>query len=512
MAGVQQEKTISNKSCTYDSEGNNMNYNNNCLYFILFLLLYLFRNTFPKNRKLLWLFFIFSSLVPFYFRIFFPNDFQESFHNKLKKCQNVNFFSIESIQICNNITLSHNQSNISLITITKLKFNHHRLFVIFMLLLSNDICTNPGPIQNQSIDQQANTWAPFKKHGLHFFHLNINSLLPKIDEVRDIIRQSKPAVFGISESKLDNTVADSEINVLGYSLIRVDRDRRGGGVACYIRNDISFNIVDCLSKNIEGVMFDLLLPKTKSISVGIFYRPPNQGTFLETLTNDLEKINLNGREIFFLGDFNVNLIKNGKYVFDKKCNIKGDSYSPLVKDYKEFCSVFSFKQLIKNATRIFYNNTSSLLDHILTNSLENISQSGIINIGISDHLLIYCTRKIKSLRSFSHKEIKCRSLKRYNEDDFKKILNSIEFPNYETFNDVNRAYDDFFEKLINAINKIAPMKVTRMKNDTPDWFDLEISEKIDLRKKLLRKFKRTKLDIDKELYTEARNKVLRVIK
>ena len=134
---------------------------------------------------------------------------------------------------------------------------------------------------------------------LHFLHLNINSLLPKIDEVRHIIRQSKPAVFGISESKLDNTVADSEINVLGYSLIRVDRDRRGGGVACYIRNDISFNIVDCLSKNIEGVMFDLLLPKTKSISVGIFYRPPNQGNFLETLTNDLEKIDLNSRDIFF---------------------------------------------------------------------------------------------------------------------------------------------------------------------------------------------------------------------
>ena len=196
----------------------------------------------------------------------------------------------------------------------------------------------------------------------------------------------------------------------------------------------------------------------------------------------------------------------------KKCNIKGDSYSPLAKDSKEFCSVFSFKQLIKNATRIIYNNTSSLLDHILTNSLENISQSGIINIGISDHLLIYCTRKINSLRSFSHKEIKCRSLKKHKEEDFKKILNSIKFPYYETFNDVNRAYDDFFEKLINAINKIAPMKVTRIKNDTPDWFDLEISEKIDIRNKLLCKYKRTNLNIDWDLYIEARNSVFRVVK
>ena len=56
-------------------------------------------------------------------------------------------------------------------------------------------------------------------------------------------------------------MADSEINVLGYSLICVDRDRRGGGVACLIRNDISFNIVDCLCKDIERVMLDILLPK-----------------------------------------------------------------------------------------------------------------------------------------------------------------------------------------------------------------------------------------------------------
>ena len=56
------------------------------------------------------------------------------------------------------------------------------------------------------------------------------------------------------------------------------------------------------------------------------------------------------------------------------------------------------------------------------------------------------------------------------------------------------------------------MKVNRIKNDTPDWFDIEILEKIDLRKKLLRKFKKTNLNIDWELYTEARNSVFRAIK
>ena len=50
---------------------------------------------------------------------------------------------------------------------------------------------------------------------LHFIHLNINSLLPKIDELRYIAKNSNAAVIGISETKLDNTVYDSEVAIDG---------------------------------------------------------------------------------------------------------------------------------------------------------------------------------------------------------------------------------------------------------------------------------------------------------
>ena len=39
-------------------------------------------------------------------------------------------------------------------------------------------------------------------------------------------------------------------------------------------------------------------------------------------------------------------------------------------------------------------NSSSVLDHVLTNSADRISQFGIVNVGLLDHQLIYCTRKI----------------------------------------------------------------------------------------------------------------------
>ena len=75
-------------------------------------------------------------------------------------------------------------------------------------------------------------WNPFKKRGLHFLHLNIYSLLPKIDELRLIAKNSNAAIIGIAESKLDKTVLDNEVKIDGYELKRSDRNRQGGGVAC----------------------------------------------------------------------------------------------------------------------------------------------------------------------------------------------------------------------------------------------------------------------------------------
>ena len=96
----------------------------------------------------------------------------------------------------------------------------------------------------QFIDDK--TWEPLKTRGLHCCHLNVNSLLSKIDELRDITNYIKPAILGITESKLDSSVTNAEVNINGYSIIRNDRNRNGGGVACYIRSDLCFNIKNLL--------------------------------------------------------------------------------------------------------------------------------------------------------------------------------------------------------------------------------------------------------------------------
>ena len=56
--------------------------------------------------------------------------------------------------------------------------------------------------------------------------------------------------------------------------------------------------------------------------------------------------------------------------------------------YKLLCQRYSLEQIIKHAIRTTCN-SSTLIDHILTNSKEKISQSGAIDIGISDHQLFF---------------------------------------------------------------------------------------------------------------------------
>ena len=42
-------------------------------------------------------------------------------------------------------------------------------------------------------------WSSFNKKGLHFLHLNVNSLLPKIDEVKYIAKRTNATIIGNSE-------------------------------------------------------------------------------------------------------------------------------------------------------------------------------------------------------------------------------------------------------------------------------------------------------------------------
>ena len=128
------------------------------------------------------------------------------------------------------------------------------LISVLLLLLSSDISLNPGPHNNQV--QTQSKWSVFNSRGLHFIHLNINSLLPKIDELRNITKLSNAAVIGINEPKLDDSILSSEIHINNSNTLPCDRNKHGGGVVCYIRNNLSYDVKSFFLPEIENIFFN----------------------------------------------------------------------------------------------------------------------------------------------------------------------------------------------------------------------------------------------------------------
>ena len=60
--------------------------------------------------------------------------------------------------------------------------------------------------------------------------------------------------------------------------------------------------------------------------------------------------------------------------------------------------------------------TSTLIDHILTSTPSRVSQKDVINVGVSDHQLMVCTRKISRIKTGAHKYLNFHSLKNYTSD------------------------------------------------------------------------------------------------
>ena len=198
------------------------------------------------------------------------------------------------------------------------------------------------------------------------------------------------------------------------------------------------------------------------------------------------------------------MYQNQNHTGCKNNNLVSATASNDVKSYLQFCTMFGLTQIVKSPTRITFSSTS-LIDHILASLPDRISQEGVMNVGLSDHQLIYCIRKISRVKTRGvHKIIRFCSRKNYAVDAYKNALKKINFPNYEYFEDVNWAYPDFFQKLMTVTNNVAPCKTKRVKGNTQNWFDREVLQKLRSRDKLSKAFKKARLHIDKELYKKAK--------
>ena len=122
---------------------------------------------------------------------------------------------------------------------------------------------------------------------LSILYFNARSLLPKIDELRALSTAIQPHVICIVETWLDESIQDIELSVDNYNLVRLDRNRHGGGVLVYLIMSLSFNIVFSGSNDLELLVLSVSV-SSSVITLCTFYRPPSTPSIIfDTLLNTI---------------------------------------------------------------------------------------------------------------------------------------------------------------------------------------------------------------------------------
>ena len=166
--------------------------------------------------------------------------------------------------------------------------------------------------------------------------------MPKIDEVCYIANITNASIIGISETKLDKTIWSSELEVDGYDLVRLNRSRGGGGVACYIKSSIAYSHKESFCSNTESIFVDIFLPKSKPILLGILYRPPNKSDFIKHINNVFTETGVLDKQEYYLPR-RLNYQSNPGRERNFQQKLSNSQNLPLTKDYLGFCFSFSLE-------------------------------------------------------------------------------------------------------------------------------------------------------------------------
>ena len=342
-----------------------------------------------------------------------------------------------------------------------------------------------------------------RKH-FSLLHVNTRSLSKNFDQLLTVLSGSKINfdVIGISKTKQKTGMGFLvNVDINNYFMYTQPSKLASGGVAIYVNDKLDHSRVEdmCIATNeFEVLWVEIKNKKGKNFLIGCAYRHPNTDpiNFIEYIETTLAKIHKNKYEIFFMGDFNIDLLQY-------------DSHNP-TNDFVNSLISHSFLPYIHQPTRVT-DHSATIIDNIFSNITGHETMSGNITTMVADHfaqflLINKCHISYKSCSYFTF------DYTNFAEEKFVYDYSNID---WSSLNDqslsVDHHFDNFYAKTSSCVDSHVPKKkVTKreLKLRTKPWINADIQKLMHYRDKYFQKMKSNPSANNKYLYHKFRNRVV----
>ncbi len=319
-------------------------------------------------------------------------------------------------------------------------------------------------------------------------HININFLEKKFEPLVSLVKD-KIDILMVTETKIDDTFPLDQFTIEGYSEpIRFNRNCHGGGIICFLRDDLPCKeLPHTLPIDVEGIFIELTLRKTKWLLMGGYN--PHKGSisyYLSHVSKQLDKFLPNYENILILGDLNSTIREN---------------------DMQNFCEMYNLKNLINEPTCYKNPDNPSSIDIILTNRKGSFQNSFALETGLSDHHKMVITVLKKYIKKKDPITINYRNYKNFNEEEFRNdLVRELEIL------EENMNYDDFKGIFMKVLNLHAPSKRKIIRGNNAPFMNKILSKAFMQRSKLKNNYNRNPTESNKGFYKKQRNYCVNLLK
>ena len=140
---------------------------------------------------------------------------------------------------------------------------------------------------------------------------NLSSLAFKFSELRLLVTSIFDILI-IIETKLNDTFALSQLHIGFSTPYRLDRNRNGGGLIIYIREDIPSKIITkhCFPKDMETLFIGLNFRKCKRLLCGLYHPPSQKDKYLFDNIDKALDVYSPYEKVILSGDFTSQIAEN----------------------------------------------------------------------------------------------------------------------------------------------------------------------------------------------------------